>query len=116
MLHYHGWFNLKEGESDVGFADAVAGYMGHLKERGMIAGWRLTRRTLGLGPPQLPEFNLIVEVESLAQLDAALNHVAARADPVEGLHHGVNARVRDLFFALYRDFPDPQRVRGEERF
>lgn len=116
MLHYHGWFNLKEGESDVGFADAVAAYLDHLKAQGLIAGWRLTRRTLGLGAPQLPEFNLIVEVESLAQLDGALNRVATRADPVEGLHHAVNARVRDLFFALYRDFPDPQRVRGEERF
>ena len=49
MLHYHAWFDLKEGESDVAFADAVAAYMGHLKERQLIAGWRLTRRTLGLG-------------------------------------------------------------------
>jgi len=116
MIHYHGWFDLKEGESDVGFADAVARYLGHLQEQGLIAGWRLTRRTLGLGPPQLPEFNLIVEVENLGQLDGALGRVATRADPVESLHHAVNSRVRNLFFALYRDFPDAQRVRGEEKF
>lgn len=116
MIHYHGWFDLKEGESDVAFADAVARYLGYLKEKGLIAGWRLTRRTLGLGPPQLPEFNLIIEAESLSQLDGALGHVTTRAEPVEGLHHAVNSRVRNLFFALYRDFPDPQRVRGQERF
>jgi len=116
LLHYHGWFDLKEGESDVGFADALGAYLGHLKGQGLIAGWRLTRRTLGLGPPQLPEFNVVIEVESLSQLDGALNRVASRADPIEGLHHAVNSRVRNLFFALHRDFPDPQRVRGQERF
>lgn len=116
MILYHGWFNLKPGVGDVEFAEHLARYLGHLKEGGRIAGWRLTRRTLGLGPPQLPEFNLVVEVEDLGQLDSALTHVATRADPVEGLHHAVNARVTDLFFALYRDFPDPQRVRGQEKF
>lgn len=116
MIHYHGWFDLKEGESDTAFADAVARYLGHLKKKGHIAGWRLTRRTLGLGPPQLPEFNLIIAVENLAQLDGALGHVTTRAEPVEGLHHAVNSRVKNLFFALYRDFPDAGRVRGQERF
>jgi hypothetical protein len=116
MIHYHAWFDLKEGESDVGFADAVARYLGHLKQQGQIAGWRLTRRTLGLGPPQLPEFNLVIEAENLAQLDRALGHVTTRAEPVESLHHAVNSRVKNLFFALYRDFPDPQRVRGQEKF
>jgi hypothetical protein len=116
MIHYHAWFDLKEGESDVGFADAVARYLGHLKQQGQIAGWRLTRRTLGLGPPQLPEFNLVIEAESLAQLDGALGHVTTRAEPVESLHHAVNSRVKNLFFALYRDFPDAGRVRGQERF
>jgi len=31
-------------------------------------------------------------------------------------HHCVNAMVQDVYFALYRDFPDPARVRGQERF
>jgi hypothetical protein len=38
------------------------------------------------------------------------------AEPVESLHHAVNSRVKNLFFALYRDFPDAGRVRGQERF
>jgi hypothetical protein len=32
------------------------------------------------------------------------------------LHHVVNSKVQDIFFALYRDFPDETRVRGREKF
>jgi hypothetical protein len=41
---------------------------------------------------------------------------AARADPIESFHHGVNSLVEDTIFALYRDFPDPLRQRGQEMF
>jgi hypothetical protein len=33
---------------------------------------------------------------------------------IEGKH--VNSLVQNVRFALYRDFPDPQRQRGAERF
>jgi hypothetical protein len=52
----------------------------------------------------------------MAQLDRAFNHVAARDEPVESFHHAVNSLVSDVFFALYRDVPDPVRVRGQEKF
>jgi hypothetical protein len=42
--------------------------------------------------------------------------VAARADPTESFHHAVNSLVRDTIFALYRDFPDSVRQRGQEKF
>jgi hypothetical protein len=35
---------------------------------------------------------------------------------VESFHHAVNSLATDVFFALYRDFPDPVRQRGEEKF
>ena len=116
MDHYHAWCNLKVGVKDTEFADRVHAYLGHLKEGGPIAGYRLTRRKLGLGPAHLPEFHIIIEVEGLAQLDKAFEQVASRADPAEGLHHAVNSLVTDVSFALYRDFPDMARVRGEEKF
>ncbi|MCK5274718.1 MAG: hypothetical protein KAR37_08745 [Alphaproteobacteria bacterium] len=116
MDHYHAWCNLKDGVKDSDFADRVRAYLGHLKEGGAIAGYRLTRRKLGLGPAHLPEFHITIEVEGLAQLDKAFEQVASRADPAEGLHHAVNSLVTDVFFALYRDFPDAVRVRGEEKF
>jgi hypothetical protein len=113
---YHGWFNLKEGMSDIEFARRLATYLNHLKARGDIADWRLTRRKLGLGPNFLPEFHVMIEVTGLAQLDDAFAEVARRAGDVEGFHHAVNSAVRDTFFALYRDFPDSVRCQGEERF
>jgi len=113
---YHGWFNLKDGVGDAEFAGHFAAYMQHLEAGGRIAGWRLTRRKLGLGPSFLPEFHVMIETTGLAQLDEAFAEVASRAGAVEGLHHAVNGRVRDVFFALYRDFPDAARRIGEERF
>lgn len=113
---YHVWCDLAPGIRDMEFHQRLAAYMGHLQSRGLIAGWRLTRRKLGLGPAHLGEFHLIIEVRDLAQLDAAFGHVASRTEPVESFHAGVNALVRNATFALYRDFPDPVRQQGEERF
>jgi len=113
---YHVWCDLKPGVGDLVFGEQVAAYMGHLQDRGLIAAWRLTRRKLGFGPAGLGEFHVIIEVRDLAQLDAAFRDVAGRQEPVEGFHFGVNSLVRNAVFALYRDFPDTVRKRGEERF
>ena len=58
----------------------------------------------------------MIETKNLAQLDAAFHAVASRREPVEGVHFGVNSLVQNATFALYRDFPDPVRHLGEERF
>lgn len=116
MTLYHVWFNLKAGVADLAFVAALDRYLDHLRADGKIAGARLTRRQLGLGPKELPEFHLMIELTGLAQLDEAFLHVSTRAEPVESLHHAVNSQVQDVIFALYRDFPDPWRQRGEERF
>jgi hypothetical protein len=113
---YHIWFNLKDGVGDLEFADAARAYLDHLREQELIAGYRLTRRKLGLGHPNLPEWHIAIDFADLSQLDRAFGRVAARALPVESLHHAVNAKARDVFFALHRDFPDEIRVRGQEQF
>ncbi|WP_439816600.1 DUF6614 family protein [Zavarzinia sp. CC-PAN008] len=113
---YHVWGDLKPGMGDVDFSRRIGRFLDHLAGQGLIAGWRLTRRKLGLGPPDLGEFHVMIEVRDLAQLDAAFRSVSTRRDPVEGMHHGVNAWIANARFALYRDFPDPQRHEGEERF
>jgi len=113
---YHAWCDLKPGVRDTEFADGVGKYMGHLKSQGLIDGWRLTRRKLGLGPESLGEFHLVIEVKDLAQLDRAFERVSGRREPVEGFHFGVNSLVQNARFALYRDFPDASRHRGEEKF
>jgi hypothetical protein len=35
---------------------------------------------------------------------------------VESVHVGVNSKVTNLRFGLYRDFPDAVRREGEEKF
>lgn len=113
---YHIWCNLKPGVGDIEFAESVCAYLEHLKERRDLEGYRITRCKLGLRPPQLREFHIMLEFDDLAQMQKAFDQVSSRADPVETLHHLVNSKVEDVFFALYRDFPDDSRVRGEEKF
>lgn len=113
---YHGFFSLKEGSSDTEFAANLGEYLGFLQKQKKIAGWRLMRCKLGLGPKELGEFHLMIEIEGLAQLDDAFAHVATRAGEVEERHFAVNKMINDVTFALYRDFPDPVRIHGNERF
>lgn len=116
MDHYHTWFDLKPGVKDVEFARAMSEYMGQLKARGTIEGWRLMRRKLGLGPKDLGEFHIVIETRDLAQLDRAFTAVASRTEPVESVHFAVNSKAQNLTFALYRDFPDAVRQEGAEKF
>jgi hypothetical protein len=108
--------DLKPGVRDSQFAAALDGYLGALKKDGKIESWRLLRRKLGLGPAAWGEFQILIETRDLAQLDAAFTSVSRRAEPVEGAHHGVNSLVTNFQAGLWRDFPDPHRQRGEERF
>ena len=91
-------------------------YLEHLKAESKLSDFRLTRRKLGLGSPNVGEFHITMEFENLAQLDDTFSRVATRAEPVESFHHAVTSKVKDLSFALYRDFPDSVRQTGEERF
>jgi hypothetical protein len=116
MNVYHVWCDLKPGVGDLVFTEKAAAYLGHLKEQGLIEGFRITRKKLGLAPAALGEFHLTIEVRDLTQLDTAFDHVAGRREPVEGFHFGVNSLVTNATFALYRDFPDPVRHIGEEKF
>ncbi len=113
---YHIYCDTRPGVSDMAFSAVLERYLGHLRDQGMIAGWRLTRAKLGFGLKGLGDWHVMIEVRDLVQLEAAFQHVASRAEPVEGHHHGVNALVTNATFALYRDFPDPVRKVGEEQF
>jgi hypothetical protein len=113
---YHIWCNLLPTVSDVAFCEAVDGYLGRLREDGLVESHRITRRKLGLGPSSLGEFHIVIEIRDMAQLDRAFQEVSRRDGPIESLHYAVNRHARDLQFALYRDFPDPGRERGGEKF
>jgi hypothetical protein len=116
MNIYHIWCDLMPGMSDLEFAQAIDAYLGMLERNGSVRGYRLTRRKLGFGPKTLGEFHMAIEVDDLAMLDRAFAQAASRTEPVEAAHHAVNHMVKNAQFALYRDFPDPVRVAGQERF
>ena len=113
---YHVWCDLKPGVSDMTFSERMADFMGYLKSKGQIESWRLMRRKLGLAPAEFREFHIMIETNGLAQLEAAFKHVAARREPVESVHFDVNSLAANVVFALYRDFPDAFRHKGEEKF
>lgn len=113
---YHIWCNLKPGVGDLDFVRNTRAYLDQLQSLGKVAAYRITRCKLGLRPATLGDFHILIEFENLAQLDGAFETVATRTDPVESFHHAVNSLVRDVSFALYRDFPDRVRAAGQERF
>jgi hypothetical protein len=113
---YNIWCDLKPGFRDVEFADAARDYLEHLRKQGHIEGFRITRAKLGFGVKALGEWHIMIELRDMVQLEQAFQNVACRRDPVEGLHFGVNHMVANPTFALYRDFPDAVRHRGQERF
>lgn len=113
---YNAWFDLKPGVSDMEFCGRLTAYMDNLKNDGLMQGWRLMRRKLGLSAAPVGEFHLMMEFTGMAQLDQAFGRVASRREPVESIHFGVNSLVQNVQFALYRDFPDSVRHRGEEKF
>jgi hypothetical protein len=106
--------DLAAGVRDLEFVAALDRYLTALQADGRIEHWRLLRSKLGLGAPR--EFKVLIETRDLAQLDDAFTVVSTRADPVEEFHEGVNSLVTNFQAALWRDFPDPQRVTGQERF
>jgi hypothetical protein len=113
---YHIWCDLKAGISDIEFTEAAAKYLNSLVESNSLASYRITRRKLGLGLAEIGEFHLMLEYNDLAQLDKSFASVASRADPIESFHFYVNSKVAGVKFALYRDFPDPIRQTGQEKF
>lgn len=113
---YHIWFDLKPGVSDVAFSEDLSRFLERLRADERIASWRFTRRKLGFGPQHLGEFHAILEVTDLVQLEGAFRQLGTRAGEGEGLHAAVNQQVTNFQAALYRDFPDPFRKRGEEKF
>jgi uncharacterized protein DUF6614 len=106
---YHIWCDLRDSSRDLEFCRDVDAWLGHLTGVGAIEGWRIGRRKLGLGPPDIGEFHIEIAVRDLAQLDEAFHAAARRTGDAESLHGAVFRAVRGVRFALYRDFPDPER-------
>lgn len=107
---YEIWVDLAPGVRDLELIEALNGYLGHMREAGLIERWRVKRRKFGFGPEGLGEFWISIETRNLTQLDEAFHHAATRAPEIEALHAQVYSKVRNFRSALYRDFPDAERL------
>jgi hypothetical protein len=105
------WCDLKDSRRDLDFCEAVDDYLAHLKSVGLLVGYRIQRRKLGFGPPELGEFQISIDVQDLRQLQDLFDDVASRGGETEKRHARVFMAVTNTRFALYRDFPDAVRVR-----
>lgn len=112
MNHFEIWCNLVDSHKDLEFVEAVHGYLGYLKQRGLLHDYHVRRRKYGFGPSELGEFQISIEIERLGQLEDAFDLVATRSGEIERLHVRMYSMVKDVRSALYRDFPDPVRIRA----
>lgn len=111
MDSYEIWVDLAPGAKDLELTDAVANWLQFFVDQGLVASFRIRRRKFGFGPEGLGEFCISIEAESLAKLDEAFHIAATRSPEAERLHREVYSRVTNYKSGLYRDFPDPQRIR-----
>lgn len=101
---------LKDDAKALLFAKALDDWMGHLKAEGAIGDWRLLRRKLNLAADCYRDFMLEIEVDGLAQLDAAFRLTGERDDNVAQMHRAVHDLIASADFALYRPYPDMERA------
>ncbi len=101
--------DLKQEAKALVFANALDVWMTHLKDEGTILGWQLFRRKLNLASDTFRDFELLIEVENLTQLDLAFRLSGQQSDAVQEMYSAVHNLIADTEYGLYRPFPDPER-------
>jgi hypothetical protein len=108
MSTYHCMIDLKPGARALAFAAACGEWMGYLKGAGSIRDWRLLRRQFGLASGAHSDFLLVVELDGIAQLDAAFRALRAQDDRAERLYDLMHQQIGQVQIGLYRPYPDPE--------
>lgn len=88
MLHYHVWFNLKDGVEEEAALGWVRDYLNELAGFGESSRYRLLRNFGSASRSKLPAFHALVEFADAAALDAAMKNQARR-----GIHAGGHGKV-----------------------
>jgi len=110
MNFYVCMIDLKDDAKALVFAHAAEVWMEHLKSRGVIVDWRLTRRKLNLADTPYRDFHLEIAVKDMEQLDRAFRVSGQQDETVNTLYRNVHTLIARADFGLYRPFPDPERV------
>ncbi|MBI1392854.1 MAG: hypothetical protein GC152_08955 [Alphaproteobacteria bacterium] len=107
MNLYHCMIELKDSERALAFSSAVEAWLGHLKDEGLILGWRLFRRKFGLASGGHTDFILEVEVENLAELERTFSALSQMQDEPARRYDQLHAMIATVDVGLYRPYPDP---------
>ena len=106
MNIYHIWCD-KNGLPDDTWVKCVSGFLQDLVEDGKMESFRITRCKLGFRSFDIPEWHIMMEFKTMAQLDSAFDLVAKKDGELEDKHRSFNMFVGDnIHHALYRDYPD----------
>jgi len=108
MNIYHIWCD-KEGDiSDSGWVLNMKSFLQQLVDEGKMESYRVTRCKMGFRSIQdLPEWHIMMEFKTMAQMDDAFSRVAPQEGELEIKHRSFNQFVADnIQHALYRDWPD----------
>ena len=108
MNIYHIWCDKQGDITDSDWVNNMRGFLDHLVSEGRMASYRITRCKMGFRSIQdLPEWHIMMEFETMAQMDLAFERVAPQQGELETKHRSFNQFVADnIQHALYRDWPD----------
>ena len=101
--------DLKQEAKALAFANALDIWMSHLQNKGTIHSWQLYRRKLNLASDTFRDFELLIEVENLSQLDLAFHLSGQQNDDIQDMYNAVHNLIATSDFGLFRPFPDPER-------
>jgi hypothetical protein len=110
MNRYIAMIDLKQEAKALAFASAVEAWMSHLQNAGTIHSWQLMRQKLNLASDRFRDFIIEIEIDDLAQLDKAFRLTGSHDEDIASLHRAVHDLIANIDFALYRDYPDPERA------
>ncbi len=110
MTIYHCMIDLKPGANAIAFAHAVQTWFEMLKSAGKIENWALQRRKLHLAGPGFADFLLTIDLQDLAQLDLAFEHLGAHQDASLRAYEQMHGMIDRFEVGLYRRYPDSMRA------
>lgn len=103
---YHVWCDKKGEISDLAWVKNMQGFLDHLVQEDKMVSYRITRCKMGFRSMDIPEWHVMMEFQSMAQLEKAFQRVAPLEGELESKHQSFNQFADNLQHAYYRDWPD----------
>ena len=108
MNIYHIWCDKTADITDLEWAKNMRAFLDHLVSEQRMISYRITRCKMGFRSiADLPEWHIMMEFTSMAQMDEAFRRVAPLEGELEDKHRSFNQFVSgNIQHALFRDWPD----------